>query len=177
MHNYLAAIDIEYGGNDRTALYNVHFKKKKPDPAWVYRNCKFTEANYDAVMRVKNLQGKRMFRWLGLINADTMHWEIDVPPNECKVDWSTVPGGGGGGGVEEEMLQRGDVGKAVEHYQKRLLAWDAAALPRFGADGDYGKEMQEWVGKFQTGHDLDPSGTIDGVTASMMDNYGPRNGI
>ena len=118
MHNYLAAIDIEYGGNDRTATYNKHLKKNKPDPAWVYRNCKFTEANYDAVMRVKNLQGKRMFRWLGLINADTMHWEIDVPPDQCKVDWSTVPGNGGGGGgggggrVEEEMLQRGDVGKA-----------------------------------------------------------------
>jgi hypothetical protein len=49
-------------------------------------------------------------------------------------------------------------------------------LPRFGADGDFGGEMQEWVGKFQTGHDLDPSGTIDGVTASMLDNYGTGSG-
>ena len=104
-----------------------------------------------------------------MINADTMHWELDVPPDKCKVDWSTVPGGGGG--MEEQMLQRGDVGKAVEHYQKRLLAWDSAVLPMFGADGDFGGEMQEWVGKFQTGHDLDSPGTIDGVTASMMDNY------
>ena len=34
LHNYLIAIDIEYGGDDSTTTYNKHFKTKKPDPAW-----------------------------------------------------------------------------------------------------------------------------------------------
>ncbi|MEN8237600.1 MAG: peptidoglycan-binding domain-containing protein [Actinomycetota bacterium] len=169
MHNYEIALDIEYGGDDEGVMYNKHLREDKPDPAWVFRNCKFTEANYDAVMSVKNLQGERMFRWLGLINADTMHWELDVPPDKCKVDWSTVPGGNGG--TEEQMLQEGDIGKAVKHYQEQLLAWDSAALPKHGADSDYGSEMKEWVENFQTAHDLAATGTVDGVTASMMDNY------
>ena len=169
MHNYEIAVDIEYGGPDPSVTYNKHLRRDKPDPAWVYARRKFTRANFDAVMRVKNLQGTRMFRWLGLINADTMHWELDVPPTKCKVDWSTVPGDGGG--TEEEMLQKGDMGKAVKHYQERLLAWNADALPKFGADADYGSEMAEWVANFQTAHDLAPTGIIDGVTASMMDNY------
>ena len=168
MHNYEIAIDIEYGGPDSSVTYNKHLRKTRPDPGWVYARCKFTKANYDAVMRVKNLQGERMFRWLGLINADTMHWELDVPPDKCKVDWSTVPGDGG---MEEQMLQKGDMGKAVKHYQERIQAWNPEALPKYGADADFGSEMTEWVGNFQTAHDLAATGTVDGVTASMLDSY------
>lgn len=172
MHNYEIAIDIEYGGPDPAVVYNKHLRRNKPDADWVFRNCKFTKANYDAAMNVKNLQGERMFRWLGLVNADTMHWELDVPPNKCKVDWGTVPGGGG---TEEQMLQKGDVGRAVKHYQEQLQAWNPDALPKHGPDADFGSEMTEWVESFQTAHDLAATGTVDGLTASMMDNYSNSN--
>ena len=44
--------------------YNKHLHRDKPDPAWVFARCKFTKANYDAVMNVTNVQGMRMFRCL-----------------------------------------------------------------------------------------------------------------
>jgi hypothetical protein len=166
LHAYAIAIDVEWN-------YNPHLKKTNPDMAWVYARCKFTPANYAAVLRIKNTQGTTMFRWLGPVNADTMHWEIDVPPDKCKVDWNTVPGDGG---TEEQMLSQGDKGRSVTHYQERILAWNSAALPKFKADGDYGSETVEWVGKFQANRQIDGTGSIDGLTASLLDNYGAGGG-
>jgi hypothetical protein len=72
---------------------------------------------------------------------------------------------------DEIVLKKGDKGKAVTHYQNALLAWDPNALPQYGADGDYGNETVTWVTNFQTAHDLDTTGIIDGVTADMLSGY------
>ena len=74
------------------------------------------------------------------------------------MDWDTVPGGrpdGAEAGAidvkeEEEMvLAKGTENGAVKRFQECLLAWNAKALPKDGADGDFGSETVEWVGRFQ----------------------------
>lgn len=63
----------------------------------------------------------------------------------------------------------------VEDIQNRLLFWDAAALPRFGADGDYGSETADWVGRFQTANSITTTGNVDGLTYSLLQEYDPDN--
>lgn len=42
----------------------------------------------------------------------------------------------------------GDKGADVKAWQVRLQNWNADALPRFGADGDFGDETREWTVRF-----------------------------
>ncbi len=76
-------------------------------------------------------------------------------------------------GDEEDnvALKNGDRGEAVRRFQTALKGWNARSLPRFGADGDYGGETEEWVRNFQSAHDLNVSGQIDGVTGALLLEY------
>ena len=60
----------------------------------------------------------------------------------------------------------------VLKIQKSLLLWDAAALPKYGADGDYGNETAEWVGKFQAAHGVKETGIVDTETAYLLPGEG-----
>lgn len=42
----------------------------------------------------------------------------------------------------------GDKGAAVRSWQNDLIRWNSSALPRFGADGDFGAETAEWTTRF-----------------------------
>ena len=46
------------------------------------------------------------------------------------------------------VLQRSSRGAAVREWQGALRRWNPRALPRFGADGDFGNETAEWSGRF-----------------------------
>ena len=48
----------------------------------------------------------------------------------------------------QSTLRRGDRGAAVTEWQRALLRWDGNALPRFGADGDFGAETAAATGRF-----------------------------
>jgi len=69
---------------------------------------------------------------------------------------------------EENMLSESAEGKAVEVFQNHLLAWNGEALPGYGADGNFGGETAEWIRVFQQEFGLEPTGTIDGVTAALL---------
>ena len=76
--------------------------------------------------------------------------------------------------VEDPMsVRQGDIGEAVRKFQQALINWDNQALPRFGADGDYGGETEVWVRNFQGSQDLTVTGIIDGVTAALLLEYRP----
>lgn len=76
--------------------------------------------------------------------------------------------------VEDTMtVKAGDTGEAVRKFQTALKNWNAQALPRFGADGDFGAETEDWVRRFQTGQDLTTTGVIDGVTAALLLEFRP----
>lgn len=74
--------------------------------------------------------------------------------------------------VEDPMSVRpGDTGEAVRKFQLALRGWNSQALPRFGADGEYGNETESWVRNFQASQDVTVSGVIDGVTAALLLEY------
>lgn len=56
------------------------------------------------------------------------------------------------------VLRRGSKGNTVKELQEKLLA-AGERLPRFGADGDFGKETEDAVKAFQSKHKL----TVDGI--------------
>ncbi len=79
----------------------------------------------------------------------------------------------GASSMEANMLQTGSQGKAVGFYQEALIARDPNALPRWGADDDYGPETTEWVNRFAADFDLAQTGVIDGVLADLLGAFHP----
>lgn len=66
-------------------------------------------------------------------------------------------------------LSRGDHGSAVETMQRLLLKWDAACLPKCGADGDFGSETELAVRDFQACHEeLAVTGIYDEATRELL---------
>lgn len=83
--------------------------------------------------------------------------------------WGKVPGveytAPGEGDI---MLQRGDKGLAVTYWQKSLLKWNPASLPRYGADSDFGGETEAGTKLFQTAIGLDQTGIVNTATFAYM---------
>jgi hypothetical protein len=129
-----------------------------------------------AALSIRNRAGARVWSWGGHWNKpDRMHFQLDRGPAAVDVDWRTVPGGAQDTASlpmevkEEEMvLSKGAESPAVQRFQECLLVWDATALPEHGADGDFGRETVEWVGRFQESFGLEKTGVIDGVTAALL---------
>ena len=165
LHNYCIAFDIEYQYNKVSPSYPSRVDPWSPfEVQWhTYKKDVF-----EKIENIRNLEGKALFRWLGFI-GDYMHWEIDVPPDEVSVDWSTVPGFDSPPIDKEEIvLRKGDRGTAVKDYQGLILAWDSTQLPRYKDDGDFGSETEVSVRAFQADQDLGNTGVIDGVTAASL---------
>lgn len=89
LHNYCLAYDIEYN-------YNRHVQHSITPAdlaAGRYKAvCKYTPVIVAAIEGVKNLQGEQLWTWAGYTIGDTMHWQINVPPERTTVQWETVPG-------------------------------------------------------------------------------------
>ena len=99
IHNYVAAYDIEYNYNRyiRASITPEDF-----DEWWFPAVCKYTLAQVRTIEGIKNIFGEQIWRWFGWSIGDFMHWQINVPPERCEVDWNTVPGMG----VEGDMNAR-----------------------------------------------------------------------
>lgn len=121
--------------------------------------------------------GVRAFEWGGRWRTikDPMHYENRVTPAEIG-GGVYAPRGFYGKIGDQAVLRKGDKGAAVKLHQEGLLAWNPDALPEWGADSDYGDETETWVKLYQKAADLDQTGTIDGVTSSMVLRYLPVNG-
>jgi peptidoglycan hydrolase-like protein with peptidoglycan-binding domain len=57
--------------------------------------------------------------------------------------------------------------------QEALLKWDAKCLPKYGADGDFGKETEAAVKAFQTASGLPATGVYDEVTRAKLTGVEP----
>lgn len=57
-------------------------------------------------------------------------------------------------------LKKGSTGEAVKTVQNLLLKWEPAALPKYGADSDFGAETDIWVRKFQLNHAIIADGVV-----------------
>ena len=65
------------------------------------------------------------------------------------------------------MLKRGDKGYQVMLVQKALMAQDFA-LPRYGADGDYGEETEIAVKKYQAYYGFPQTGVVNDQIYNML---------
>ena len=165
LHNYCIAFDIEYQYNKLSPSYP---SRVDPWTPFEFQFHTYEKDVFEKIENIRNLEGKALFRWLGFI-GDYMHWEIDVPPDEVSVDWTTVPGFDSPPVDKEEIvLERGDKGVAVADYQDLILKWDSNQLPVYKDDGDFGGETEVSVRAFQASQDLDNTGKIDGVTAASL---------
>lgn len=69
---------------------------------------------------------------------------------------------------DDNMLYKGMNGPEVQAWQESIMIIDKAALPKYGADGDFGGETEEWTGKFQADKGLPQTGKVDNSTAAAM---------
>lgn len=123
--------------------------------------------------------GIQAFTWGGRWNTvkDAMHFQIRVTLNEIAGGVRSPRGfyeGGGNApedGDDEMSLKLGDKGNAVGKHQNGLMVWNPDALPKFGADKDFGEETEEWVKFYQRAADLPQTGVIDGVTSALIISY------
>ena len=143
-HNYCIAWDVEYN-------YNPHFRKRLTKRAlWKLYRAGKTKYNPDivaAILKVRNTHGEQLFRWLGYVIGDTMHWQLNVPPGRQAVDWSTVGDGTIWSAEEDDDMfcsykdgfgtKNGD--DKVRHWQIKLneLRYNTG-----GVDGKYGSKTQ-----------------------------------
>lgn len=67
------------------------------------------------------------------------------------------------------MLRKGSKGSYVKEVQSALRKWSKNALPRYGVDGDFGKETDEWVRFFQRAYDLEVDGIVGPKTWAQID--------
>lgn len=89
-------------------------------------------------------------RWGGDYSGrlDQMHLEYMGTPAEA----DRMAAGLGGETEGETMISKGDQGQVVKQWQQSLRRYfwyqDVDALPRHGADGDYGDETVEWTNRW-----------------------------
>ena len=149
------------------------------------RQTDFPKAMVRDLEAIKTKAGKRAVEWGGRWTnvKDPMHVENDLTRAELEagIDRSTIKGladylAFAGGAPpppteEEQVLKRGDKGNAVGRIQTALIAWDPKALPKFGADKDFGGETEAWVRNYQTAANLDATGVVDGLTGAFLLEY------
>ena len=67
------------------------------------------------------------------------------------------------------LIERGHpVGATVKKIQDALINWDPDALPRWGADSDFGGETEQYIREYQEDHDLPVTGKVDDETAWLL---------
>ena len=72
------------------------------------------------------------------------------------------------------ILRRGCVGEDVKQAQKLLLNWKADCLPKYGADGDFGREMERAVKAYQADKNLSVDGVIGSATLEALQTEAPE---
>jgi peptidoglycan hydrolase-like protein with peptidoglycan-binding domain len=72
-------------------------------------------------------------------------------------------------------LQAGAKGEPVKAVQNALLDM-GYAMPKFGADGDFGGETRKAVREFQTDRKLPVTGNVDAATLAALDKAAPKAG-
>lgn len=66
------------------------------------------------------------------------------------------------------MLKKGMEGEAVKLMQELLMKWNENALPKYGADGEFGSETCTWVKKFQKQMCIEVDGIVGPVTWGLL---------
>lgn len=92
-HAYGTAIDHDYGyaTADREVDKNPYIRRPiVPGDDGFGVEWQILEHQVRAIEAIKNHRGDSILLWLGWGIGDTMHWQVNVRPENTAVDWSTV---------------------------------------------------------------------------------------
>lgn len=90
-HSYGGAIDLDYGGDNPDSPDHPGIDKNphihEPIQRGFVQDGRFqiTEAQVEAVERIRTVNGKQVWRWLGWAIGDTMHFEPACKPSDIKL--------------------------------------------------------------------------------------------
>ena len=73
---------------------------------------------------------------------------------------------------KKQTLRRGDKGETVKELQKDLISL-GYPLPKYGADGDFGKETEAAVKAFQSENGLKADGVVGEKTWTALEKANP----
>ena len=98
-HSYGLAIDLDYGGDtdgdgDPTIDKNPHLYDaiSRGDSRFTV-TFQLSENQVDAIESIRTGNGKQALRWLGWVNGDTMHFDVNVSPQDLATGIVYEPGG------------------------------------------------------------------------------------
>ena len=154
LHAYAVAIDWDYGVNPylRGTTIEPGFKSD--------HRFELTEWQVDAVESIVNEHGESIWRWLGWTIGDTMHFQVDVPPDRCQ------PTNGA------DVIRRGDSGTDVAKWQNYLNRWvETYNLPDVPLveDGVYGQATSDRTLTFQLWAAVNDDGdTVNAMCVASM---------
>jgi hypothetical protein len=119
----------------------------------------------NSACRMSSAQWKAYRGWSGHQNApENTHWDAG------NFDWTRMMTLDGTAPQEDtDMFTiKGATGAVVEYWQRRILRIDPSALPQFGADGDYGNEMQDAIVALVPGSDGLQVGPMEAETLDAL---------
>jgi hypothetical protein len=133
LHGEGIAVDIDPTENPYIATSTFSWSKTK-----------FNSEQIEAVKAIKNTDGEQMWDWGGWWNTikDYMHFELQVGPSSCKVDWTTVKGYK----KDEMLVELTDAQLNAINTMASMLASRAGDVPKWGTGmwNDYVTEV--WTG-------------------------------
>jgi len=172
LHAYAVAIDWDYGENP-------YLRGTKIQPGYK-SDFRFalTENQINAVEGIVNSDGDSIWRWLGWTIGDTMHFQVDVPPDKCQpvgdipiVDLPEV--------VTYVPLEYSDGFNSNPRYRVAVAGLqgslklagcaDENSQSEDGVDGKYGNGTKAAVTKFQGLAGLPQTGKATGLTRAALD--------
>jgi hypothetical protein len=144
-HAYGIAIDLDYGGDPESSANhtgidrNPHLHRKiVPGDAAFGTEIQLLEHQVRAIESIRNTEGTQLWEWLGWRNGDSMHFDINVSPDKCEVDWSTV----GNEQEDDDMATLEEFVGAVRQYDIDKMVTDKIIR---GSEGNYFKTPAFWV--------------------------------
>lgn len=138
-HSYGGAVDLDYGGDvdgdgDPTIDRNPHVHRRitRGDPGFSVE-WQLTEAQVDAVEKIKTVNGKTVWRWLGWSIGDTMHFEPACTPDDART-----------GIAEEDDMDEDTLRRIVREELVAVLGGDRIVMPDGTRTGNIGVVNSVW---------------------------------
>ena len=171
LHAYAVAIDWDYGENPYLRGTTIQ-RGFGTDPRFM-----LTEAQVNAVESIVNDDGDSIWRWLGWTIGDTMHFQVDVPPDKCApAGTQPIPPP-----QEDDEMRNGDTGPNVQKWQNYLNRWAdeyVTDLAPITEDGIYGDATEARTIAFQMFSHIADTGRVGYFdTGTMAIAIGPDTGI
>lgn len=129
---------------------------------FVFKNGKFTHTGL--YYNGETMEASSGVQYSAKLSTKWTHWAVAACFRDVYQSAPSAP--------VFDAIKKGMKGERVKALQLRLLAL-GYSLPRYGADGDFGKETLAAVKAFQADHGLPDTGVVDQITQDALDGANP----